>query len=108
MPVCLFPCKGPSIKYVTLFWTNFDPPSPCYTLSHISEPPEVRHTSRNSPPFLVVHAYMHMSLQGVCLSSWDFCPGVLSRAFCLEDSVRVVFGFCPSPFCQNTSVTTES
>ena len=29
----------PSIKYVTLFCTNFDPPSLCHTLSHISEPP---------------------------------------------------------------------
>jgi len=26
---------GPSIEYVTLFWTNFDP-LPCHTLSHIS------------------------------------------------------------------------
>src|SRR6218665_3928367 len=23
--------KGPSIKYVTLFWTNFDLPPPCHT-----------------------------------------------------------------------------
>jgi len=30
--------KGSSIKYVTQFWTNFDP-SFCHTLSHISGPP---------------------------------------------------------------------
>src|SRR6218665_3547326 len=32
--------KGPSIKYVTLFLANFDPPPPCHTLSHIPGPPE--------------------------------------------------------------------
>src|SRR6218665_567316 len=31
---------GPSIKYVTLFLANFDPPSLCHTLSHIPGPPE--------------------------------------------------------------------
>jgi len=31
---------GPSIKYVTLFLTKFDPLlSPCHTSSQISEPP---------------------------------------------------------------------
>src|SRR6218665_2182535 len=45
---------GPSIKYVTLFLAIFDPlPSPCLTLSHVSGPPKVRHTSR-TPQFLVV------------------------------------------------------
>src|SRR6218665_4130122 len=41
--------KGPSIKYVTLFWANFYPlPSPCHALSHFpGPPPKVRHTSRN-------------------------------------------------------------
>src|SRR6218665_3791479 len=41
---------GPSIKYVTLFLANFDPPLPCHTLSHIPGPPKVRHTSRSLPP----------------------------------------------------------
>src|SRR6218665_1107928 len=43
---CIFNCtfsdftnQGPSIKYVTLFWTIFDPPPPCHTWSHISGPP---------------------------------------------------------------------
>src|SRR6218665_2079402 len=40
---------GPSIKYVTLFLANFDPP--CHTLSHIPGPPKVRHTSRTPPIF---------------------------------------------------------
>src|SRR6218665_1153301 len=52
--------KGPSIKYVTLFWTNVYP-IPRVTLCH---------TSRTPPPrILVVHEYKHMSLQGVCFSS---------------------------------------
>ena len=55
----------------------------------------VRHTSRN-PQFLVVHAYIHISLQGglslfTGVLVWRFCPGV----FCLEGFVRG--GFCPSP-----------
>jgi len=33
------------------------------------------HTSR-TPQLLVVHAYIHMSLQGVCLSSREFLSGV--------------------------------
>ena len=37
-------CMGPSMKYVTLFFTNFYPP---VTLCHTSRnPPKVRHTSR--------------------------------------------------------------
>src|SRR6218665_2116807 len=43
--------RGPSIKYVTLFLANFDPPSPCRTLSHIPGSPKVRHTSQNPPIF---------------------------------------------------------
>ena len=42
--------KGPSIKYVTLFLTNFDAPSPCHTLSHIPGPPKsTSHISDSSP-----------------------------------------------------------
>src|SRR6218665_1696038 len=83
--------KGPSIKFVTLFWTNFDP-HPCHTLSHISRPPySTSHISE--PQVLVVgptciHARIHMSLQGG-LSLFagflfvGFCPGFLSGWFCL-------------------------
>src|SRR6218665_2046708 len=52
-------------------------PSLCHTLSHISGPPKVCHTSRTSQ-FLVVHAYIH----------------VFTGVFCLEGFVRG--GFCPS------------
>src|SRR6218665_1946277 len=57
---------------------QFLPPPPV-TLCHTSQYPfKVHHTSW-TPRFLVVHAYIHMSLQGVCLSS----RGVLFREFCL-------------------------
>src|SRR6218665_2749696 len=43
------PRKGPSIKYVTLFLANVDPP---VTLCHTSrDPPKVRHTSRTPQIF---------------------------------------------------------
>src|SRR6218665_2546124 len=42
---------GSSIKYVTLFLANFEPPPPV-TLCHTSrDPPKVRHTSRTPPIF---------------------------------------------------------
>src|SRR6218665_403201 len=46
-PTVRYSPKGPSIKYVTLFWTNFDLPPPV-TLCHTSrDTPKVRHISRN-------------------------------------------------------------
>src|SRR6218665_257449 len=38
------------VAYVKLFSANFDP-LPCYTLSHITGPPKVRHTSRTPHDF---------------------------------------------------------
>ena len=92
------PSKGPSIKYVTLFFANVDPHPPV-TLCHTSrDPPKVRHTYR-TPRFLV---------SPVCKFCLNCSRGFLSGGFvfCLEGFVLV--GFCPFPFCQNTSVTTES
>ena len=45
-----YTCKGPSIKYVTLFLANFDPPL-CHTLSHVPGPP--KSTSHISNPPLI-------------------------------------------------------
>src|SRR6218665_317757 len=93
--------QGPSIKYVTLFLTNCDPPLPCHTLSHSSGPPKVRHTSRDHPIFSSTknpdkHPLYKISLNG----PRGFCSGVLfevlSGRFC---SGVVVVRF---PFCQNT------
>src|SRR6218665_2375472 len=81
--------KGPSIKYLTLFWTNFD----SLPLSHISGPPKVCHTSR-TPQFLVVHACIHVFTGCLCKFAGFFVQG-LSGGFCLERFVRG--GFCPSP-----------
>src|SRR6218665_3545029 len=48
-------CKGPSIKYVTLFLANCDPP--CHTLSlcHTSRHPQkyVTHLGATTPRFLI-------------------------------------------------------
>src|SRR6218665_3181447 len=68
--------------------------------------PKVRHTSQTPPQFLViVHAYIHMSLQEG--SSRSSCLGGFVRGFFVW---KVLFGvvFVRPLFCQNTSVTTES
>src|SRR6218665_1894810 len=89
---------GPSIKYVTLFLANVNPPLPCHTLSHIPGPPKVRHTSR-TPRFLVglVQKSEQSSLYKFSLNcsrrflSEAFCQ----RVFCLEGFIRG--DFCPFP-----------
>src|SRR6218665_3596839 len=88
-----------SIKYVTLFWTNFDPP-PSVTRCHTSwNPPKARHTSRNPsihtrifssrPTCIHTHVFTgrFVLVRGVLV--W----GVMSGFFCLEGFVRG--GFCP-------------
>src|SRR6218665_881136 len=89
----LFFSIGPSKKYVTLFWTNFDP----LPLSHISGPPNVRHTSRNPLIF-----------SSTCIHTYVFTGRfvLVRRVFVW----KVLFGvvFVRPLFCPNTSVTTES
>ena len=76
--------KGPSIKYVTLFWANFDPPPPV-TLCHTSrDPPKVRHTSR-TPRFL----------EGLVQKTRTKAP---LYKFCLNCSRGFVQGFCQGSF----------
>src|SRR6218665_1002284 len=73
--------EGPSIKYVTLFWTNLNNLL-CHTLSHISGPPKVCHTSRN-PQVLVLRAYINIIfIGGFVLVRWRFCRGAWSGDFC--------------------------
>src|SRR6218665_1608368 len=96
--------RGPFIKYVTLFWTNLTP-FPFHTLSYISRPPKVRHTSRNPPTFssTCIHTY-------VFTGRFVLVRGGSFLGFSLEVFVwKVLFGvvFVRPPFCQNTSVTSE-
>src|SRR6218665_3814804 len=84
--------KGPSIKYVTLFWTNFDPPSFCHTsldllkfVTHLG-PPILSNTCIHRPTCLY---------RGFVLVRGGFVRGVCLGVFCLEGFVRG--GFCPSP-----------
>ena len=94
--------KGPSIKYVTLFLANFDPPS---SLSHfVTHPgtPRKYVTHLGLPPRFLVGLVQKTRTKAPYTNSLSivrgfFCPGV----FCLE-------GFVHSPFCQNASVTTQS
>src|SRR6218665_217208 len=103
--------RGLSIKYVTLFLANFDPP-PSVTLCHTSRdpPPKVRHTNRTPPIFtrpstknpdkITLYKFSLNCLGGFCLGAftrgcfvWKLLSGVI---------------FVSTSFCQNTSVTTES
>ena len=88
--------KEPSIKYVTLFWTNFDPP-PSVTHCHTSwEPPKVRHTSRTPNFQQYVHTYKCLYRE-VCLSSRGFLSGGFVRGFLVWKILfRVVFVHPPS------------
>src|SRR6218665_364293 len=75
------PGKGTSIKYVTLFWINFEPPL-LVTLCHTSRNLLKNVTHLGPPTFssTCIHSYILTSLQKVCLSSrgflfGEFCPG---------------------------------
>src|SRR6218665_1743625 len=86
---------GPSIKYVTLFWTNFDFP-PSVILCHTSRD-LLKYVTHLGPPIFSSTCIgpTYMSLQGVWVSSRGFLFGSLSGGFCLEGFVRS--GFCPPP-----------
>src|SRR6218665_283731 len=100
---------GPSIKYVTLFLANFDP-TPPVTLCHISGAP--KSTSHISdPPFLVglVHKIRTKALckNSLSIVREGFFPGAFVRRSLVWKVLSGVV-FVRTPFCQNTSVTTES
>src|SRR6218665_172856 len=103
--------KGPSKKYVTLFLAIFYPLPPG-TLRHTSrDPPKVRHTTRTRPPISRRPSIKNPNKSPLVqilfqLFTGVFVPGICQGVFCLEGFVRG--GFCPFPFCQNTSVTSGS
>src|SRR6218665_2477887 len=63
-------------------------------MSHISDPSTFSSTC--------IHTCL---FRGFVLVRGGFCSGDCLGFFCPEGFVRG--GFCPSPFCQNTSITTE-
>src|SRR6218665_2517405 len=81
--------KGPSIKYVTLFLANFDPPAACHNLSHIPGPPES--TSHISDPPILVGLVQKSQTKVPCTNSISIVRG----SFCSGGFVRV--GFYPFP-----------
>src|SRR6218665_595600 len=98
---------GPSIKYVTLFLADFDPPPPVThpgtpkSTSHISDPsPHFSRPSTKEPGQKTPVQILSKLFAGV------FCPGGFVRGSFVR---KVLFGvrFVHYPFCQNTSVTTE-
>src|SRR6218665_978553 len=87
--------KGPSIKYVTLFWTNFDSP-PSVTLCHTSRDLLKYVTHLGPPQFVVVHAYIHVFTEGLCYFAGGFVRGLVWGFFVWKVSSRVVFVRPPS------------
>ena len=77
-----FAVLGPSIKCITLFWTNFDP-LPTVTLCHTSRDP-LKYVTHLGPPIF--------SSSCICL----YRGFLSSRVFCLEFLFGVVFVYPPS------------
>src|SRR6218665_1861859 len=87
LPIAKNSLGGPSIKYVTLFLTNFDP----LPLSHF-----VTHPGTPLPRFLV-GLVQKTRTKSPCTNSLTIvCGGFCQGVFCLEGFVRG--GFCPFPF----------
>src|SRR6218665_42766 len=99
---------GPSVKYVTLFWTNFSL-LPLVTHCHTSRnpSPKVCHTSRNPPIFSSIYIRTYICLyKGVCLSSGGFVRGFTRGLFVWKVLYGVVL--VRPHFFQNITVTAES
>src|SRR6218665_1796164 len=105
MCVCAYVCM--SIKYVTLFLANFNPPPPV-TLCHTSrDPPKVRHTSRTPPNKSPLVQILSKLFVGVFvrevlsegLLSGSFCPRwflsvpVLSEHICYIRKLNITLNF---------------
>src|SRR6218665_2300974 len=83
-----FGLLGPSIKYVALFWINFDPLLLSHFVIQLGTP--VKYVTHLGPPIFSsthIHRGLHMSLHGVYFNSrgvlfWEFCMGFLSGRFC--------------------------
>jgi len=106
---CPYSSWGPSIQYATLFWPILTP-SLCHTLSHIPGPPQ-KYVTHLAPRFLV-GLVQTIRTKAPCTNSFSivgegFCPGAFARGSFVWMVLSGVV-FVRTPFCQNTSVTTES
>src|SRR6218665_3051809 len=86
---------GPSIKYVTLFLADFDPPSPV-TLCHTAQDPQ-KYVTHLGPPRCFSRPSTKIRTKAPCTNSlncsWGFVQEGLSGVFGLEGFGRE--GFCP-------------
>src|SRR6218665_1009869 len=98
---------GPSIKYVTLYWTNFDPLPLSHIVTHLGTPLKyVTHLGINPRIFSSTCIHTYVFTGRFILVREVLVWGLLSGGFVW----KVLFGvvFVRSLFCQNTSVATES
>src|SRR6218665_3173174 len=99
-----------SIKYVTLFVTNFDPLPLSHLVTHPGTPKKVRQTSRN--PRFLVGLVQETWTKAPCTNTLSIvrgasCPGAfVTGSFVWKVLFWVVF--VHFPFCQNTFATIES
>src|SRR6218665_3534179 len=108
---------GPSIKYVTLFLANFDPPplshfvahpgTPPKSTSHISDPRFFSRTSTKNPDKSPLYIFSFNCLWGFCLggfvrgslvwkvlSGGGFCPFLLlSQYICYNRKLNITLNF---------------
>src|SRR6218665_2315086 len=101
--VCLLEqsSRGPSIKYVTLFLANYDPPLP---LSHfVTHPGTPKSTSHISDPQIFSRPSMKTRRKAPCTNSLSivrggFCPGAFVKGSIVWNVLSGVV-FVRSPFC---------
>src|SRR6218665_942218 len=98
---------GPSIKYVTLFLTNFDSPLPPVALCHTSRDP-LESTSHISDPPIFIKPNTKIPDKSPLFTFYLNCSQrFFSGGFCQGSFVWKVLSrlvFVRSPFCHNTSV----
>src|SRR6218665_1134305 len=95
---------GLSIKYVTLFLANFDPLPLSHFVTHPGTPQ--KYITHLGPPIFSRPSTKSPD-KSPCTNSFSIvCRGFCQRVFVWKVLSWVVFIY--SPFCQNTSVITES